>query len=194
MADSRLCTIPDCGKPIGRGARGLCFAHYKRWRRHGDPLGGRKTFRGDLPKFLQKVREYEGDDCIFWPYSRTHGRGFIRLGGRSFSVSRLMCEEMNGPPPKDRNEAAHSCNKGHLGCVTKKHLNWKTHQENMDDMEAAGSRARGETHGFAKLTNADVSHIRILLTDKKITEVAALFGISRQAVNDIKHQRTWRHI
>lgn len=38
MATSRLCSIPDCGKPTI--ARGWCPAHYKRWRLHGDPLAG----------------------------------------------------------------------------------------------------------------------------------------------------------
>lgn len=37
MADSRICSIPDCGKP--RFGREWCNAHYTRWHRHGDPLG-----------------------------------------------------------------------------------------------------------------------------------------------------------
>jgi len=32
------CSIPDC--PELRRARGYCINHWKRWRRHGDPLGG----------------------------------------------------------------------------------------------------------------------------------------------------------
>jgi hypothetical protein len=35
------CTIDECTKPA-RG-RGWCEAHYARYRRHGDPLGGRWT-------------------------------------------------------------------------------------------------------------------------------------------------------
>lgn len=33
------CTIRDCGKPSV--ARGWCEGHYRRWRRHGNPLGGK---------------------------------------------------------------------------------------------------------------------------------------------------------
>lgn len=40
MADQALCSIPDCGKPQVN-FRGWCNAHYRRWRRHGDPLRGR---------------------------------------------------------------------------------------------------------------------------------------------------------
>ncbi|MDB5612048.1 MAG: hypothetical protein JWP25_8948 [Bradyrhizobium sp.] len=42
MADSPICSIPNCGKPA-LNIRGYCNAHYIRWRRHGDPLGGGKT-------------------------------------------------------------------------------------------------------------------------------------------------------
>lgn len=42
MAEFRLCSIPNCGKPC-RSA-GLCGGHYERQRRYGDPLGG-GTFR-----------------------------------------------------------------------------------------------------------------------------------------------------
>lgn len=38
MPDSRLCSIPECSKPIK--ARKLCSAHHTRWLRHGRPSGG----------------------------------------------------------------------------------------------------------------------------------------------------------
>lgn len=41
MAHSRVCSIPDCGK--SHYAHGWCESHYKRWRRHGDPLAGQGT-------------------------------------------------------------------------------------------------------------------------------------------------------
>ena len=40
MPPSRGCSIPECPHP--HVARGWCWRHYQRWRRHGDPLlGGR---------------------------------------------------------------------------------------------------------------------------------------------------------
>ena len=47
MANSRLCSIPDCGKPARNHRLCLCTAHEKRLIRHGDPLKGGR-FR--LPK------------------------------------------------------------------------------------------------------------------------------------------------
>lgn len=38
MANPKLCSIPDCGKPAY--GHGWCSAHYSRWYRHGDPLAG----------------------------------------------------------------------------------------------------------------------------------------------------------
>jgi hypothetical protein len=36
MAETRLCSIPGCGKP--HRSRGFCDMHYQRFRRNGDPL------------------------------------------------------------------------------------------------------------------------------------------------------------
>lgn len=41
---SITCVIPGC--PAPRLARGWCDAHYRRWRRHGNPLGGRHHITG----------------------------------------------------------------------------------------------------------------------------------------------------
>lgn len=45
MAQTSLCSIPDCGKP-SKG-RGLCQKHYARLRRLGDPLAGERKVYGD---------------------------------------------------------------------------------------------------------------------------------------------------
>ncbi len=44
MAAFPLCSIPNCGKTVRSVACGMCNAHYKRFIRHGDALGG-GTFR-----------------------------------------------------------------------------------------------------------------------------------------------------
>lgn len=46
MADPRLCSISECGKPVL--CRGYCSAHYSRFRLYGDPLGG-SYFRQKQP-------------------------------------------------------------------------------------------------------------------------------------------------
>lgn len=56
--DKRTCTIDGCdGKPVGRG---WCSAHWQRWRRNGDPLGGAPS-----PKARKSVDYPDGTrDCL----------------------------------------------------------------------------------------------------------------------------------
>lgn len=48
----RVCSINECEKP--HIARGWCFMHYQRWRRHGDPsfvLGKEPPNHGELSRY-----------------------------------------------------------------------------------------------------------------------------------------------
>lgn len=40
----RTCSIDGCGKP--HAARGWCYSHWERWKRHGDPLAGKRINKG----------------------------------------------------------------------------------------------------------------------------------------------------
>lgn len=160
MATSRICSIPDCGKP--HDSHGYCGAHAQRFKRHGDPHGGR-TPEGALPKFVNDVvLPYQGDDCLMWPYSRTKGYAMMIQSKRTIYISRLVCEARNGLPPSPDHQAAHSCGKGHLGCVTPRHLSWKTRKENMADTVPHGTHKRGERHPLAKLNGDQVREIQAL--------------------------------
>lgn len=165
--------------------------HYQRFRNHGDPLGGR-TLNGATEEYYRTiVLNYEGDDCLIWPYTRAGaGYGLMHRGGKAIIVSRAVCEEINGPPPTESHQAAHSCGKGHLGCVTKGHLSWKTPIDNQADRLTHGTLPRGERHGQSKLTEADVREIRSLKGKETQRAIAKRFGISRPNVSNI--QRGWK--
>ena len=141
MANPRICSVDGCDKPIE--ARGWCKPHYRRWYNHGDPLAG-KTLRGESERWLrEEALAYSGDDCLIWPYAKTNkgygdGYGRTKIDGRKVIVSRFICEKVNGVPPTQRHQAAHSCGNGHLGCVTPKHLSWKTPEQNWDDRRLHG--------------------------------------------------------
>jgi hypothetical protein len=149
MANPTMCSINGCGKRVE--ARGWCNAHYRKWRRNGDPESGR-TPEGDLIKFFNEfVLHHQGDDCLIWPYGRSKsGYGIMTLNGKQGSVHRFVCTAINGPPPFEKAEAAHSCGKGHLGCVSPHHLRWATRVENQADMIIHGTVCRGEKHWSAK--------------------------------------------
>lgn len=193
MATSRICSIPDCGKPH-RG-KGWCDRHLARWKAHGDPLGGRATAFGEAQRFFrEKVLTYDGDECLIWPFSKTaHGYGWMRnpIVSRMVVVSRMVCEHANGPAPVRGLDAAHSCGKGHEGCVAKRHLSWKTHAANGSDMIAHGSSPRGERHGQVKITEEQAREIRGLRGLSGQKEIAARFNISIATVSMIQRGRRW---
>jgi hypothetical protein len=69
-------------------------------------------------------------------------------------------------------------------------LAYGTVQRNIDDRDAAGRTARGEAHGMAKLTAAQVDEIRTL-EGTPAAEVAERFGVKRASIYAIWSGRTW---
>src|SRR5687768_13870758 len=137
-----------------------------------------KTARHEAQKFLQELLSYEGDECLMWPYMvGSDGVGRMWFKGKPRRVPRVICEAAHGPPPTPDHEAAHSCGKGHLACVTKGHLSWKTHVENIADKFIHGTIAKGERQGSAKLTEADVRTILALKGIVAQRRIAARFGV-----------------
>jgi len=191
MATSRLCSIPDCGKPAK--VRGWCQNHYSRWRKHGDPSAGRIN-RGDaLRYFREVVLVYDGDQCLTWPFSKNGGYGQMRFDGKPQLVSRLVCEAVYGPPPSPRHAAAHNCGKGDLGCCSPNHLRWATYAENSADQVLHGTSIRGERQGHAKLTAEKVRQIREMAKrGTRYKHISETYAVAFQTVFDIVHRRTWK--
>lgn len=189
MATSRLCSIPDCGK-IAR-KRDYCQLHHDRYLRPADPFG-RRVPRGTALRFFHEVAlPYEGNDCLTWPLSTTKGYGQIRYDDRPQLVSRLVCAHVHGPAPTPDHQAAHSCGRGKFGCVTKRHLSWKTQVENEADKLIHGTSPRGEKSGTSKLTASNVLEIRALAGTMLHREIAAKFGIERRTVGHIIERHIW---
>lgn len=193
MAKSRLCSLPDCGKP--HDAYGYCRAHGARWKRHGDPLAGGKAFppRGEIEDFFRtKVLKATGPECLLWPYSRTSaGYGEIFFNGRRCHVHRLACEHANGPAPTPEHEAAHNCGKGHEGCVTLVHLEWKTAKQNAADRKIHGTDTFGERNGNSILTELDVREIRTMWPTYPMQHIGDQFGVTPEAIWLIIHRKNW---
>jgi len=165
MATSRLCSILDRGKPARVG----------------------KAYRF----FSEIVLPYDGNECLWWPFSKTDGYGHLRSSGQDYLVHRLACESINGEPPSSNHEAAHSCGNGHLGCVTRKHLSWKTRAENFADKVPHGTHSRGARQWNTILTEADVRGIRALEGKLFHREIAARYGIKPTTVSAIFRGDSW---
>lgn len=194
MATSRICSIKDCGKPVVN-VHGWCSAHYQRWHRHGDPLGGgapRGISKTALKYLEGVVLKYKGDECLIWPFSRQPtGYGRLSIDGKLSSAHRVVCERTNGAAPTSKHHAAHSCGKGMSGCVTPSHLRWATPSENNADKVSHGTSSRGEKNYLAKLTKADVLEIRRLEGSTPRSAIAKQFGVSEGHIQGLHTKRYW---
>jgi hypothetical protein len=185
------CSIEGCEKPID--GRGYCKSHYRRWQRHGDPLGGGIT-KGETLRYIQTtVLSYEGDDCLIWPYGYDgSGYGSAHYEGRHIRAHRLVCTLAYGKPDDPELQAAHTCGKGDQGCVNKNHLRWATRVENANDRYAHGTMSLGEHSWKAKLTADQVLDIRQLAgAGIPYTEIARRFGVSDGHIGKIVAYQKW---
>jgi hypothetical protein len=136
--------------------------------------------------------------CIEWTAGRNKaGYGRINRGRRgegTVLAHRLVWELKHGPIPPGM-EVCHSCD--NPPCCNEAHLFLGTHQDNVADMVAKdrGKHPKGEVHGRAKLTEADVVEIRRrLAAGESQRKIAASFGITQGPVCCIKTGRTWKHL
>lgn len=188
----KVCSVDGCTKLVE--AKGLCRSHYDRNRKYGDPLNG-STYHGEPMKFVSDVLANSvGTDCILWPFGKSGtGYGVITVRGKKVIASRYVCEAIHGPPPTPEHHAAHSCGKGHEGCVTPQHLRWATKIDNEHDKIVHGTHNRGERCGTAELTEAEAIEIRSLKGREHQSSLAKRFGVSQSTVSRIQNGKLWKH-
>lgn len=142
------CAESDCSEVVI--ARGWCWRHYQRWRRHGSPkivehsYPGHGTVEDLRMRFDRAVRKGEPDECWEWQSrSKAHGYGMIRFDRKYLGAHRVsLFLETGSWPPSDRPFVLHSCD--NPLCCNPAHLRFGTHDENMADMATRG-RHRGSS-------------------------------------------------
>ncbi|WP_396127281.1 HNH endonuclease signature motif containing protein [Corynebacterium sp. MSK071] len=120
----KTCTVDGCSKPVR--AIGYCAAHYKRNRRWGDPLGGRRarTFAESFELYVVRT-----NDC--WEWSGTKYRtGYTKLasGRKQILGHRWAYEHYRGEIPSGM-VIDHLCR--NRGCVNPAHMEVVTNEENL---------------------------------------------------------------
>ena len=119
----------------------------------------------------------------------------ITSGGKS-CIKRLhvlVCSAFHGPRPSEKHEVAHW--DGNRANARADNLRWATRKENFSDMVRHGTRAFGQTHHCAKLTEENVQEIkRMLRLGMTSTQISRVVGHSRQGINNIKSGRQWSHV
>jgi DNA-binding transcriptional regulator YiaG len=147
------------------------------------PSGEHLKGKGPGVLWIKEHMNYQGDDCLTWPYTIDpfYGRGRCSYNGKLYWAHRLMCEFVHGDAPEDRPQAAHSCGNGHLGCCNPRHLSWKTNSENQIERREHG-RPEGGKGTRTYLTPDQISEIR---TSKGIIpqlKLADKFGVKRGTI------------
>ena len=192
----KACAFDGCANNAHRdaeGKRGWCSTHYQRWRRYGDPSSKPGVPRPAIDWLEQHVGFY-GDDCLQWPFAvgdDGYGRVHIPGTGVLTTASRLMCRMAHGEPLNPTMEAAHTCGKGHNGCVNPKHLYWASSTTNHADKVEHGTTNRGERQWMSKLTETDVHEIRRLLGSMTQKAIADLYGVDQSTISNIKRVKDW---
>jgi hypothetical protein len=195
MAKNRICSIAGCFKP--HDAKGFCKKHYYRWSKYGtfDPLP--QTKLQQAVAFVNDALTSGTDDCILWPtHLRMSDNGYGRVphDGRTVGAHRLVCILAHGPEPFAKADAAHRC--GVRRCVNPRHVRWATRTENHLDTVLHGTNPRGERHGRAKLTEADVLEMRRMRRVSGAThdEIGRQFGVSTSTAHNAITGRRWGYL
>lgn len=162
--------------------------------------------RSLFDRFWEKVDVRGDDECWLWKGARGSGAGYgaiVVRGSRLEKAHRVAWMLANASEVPDDMWVLHRCDNNL--CVNPSHLFVGTRQDNVDDMmrkrrhgshRGRVSFARGEQHGQAKLTSADVRVIRRRLAEGGSTqqEIATDYRVSRGLIGMIGRREIWLHV
>lgn len=184
-----LCSVPDCSKIVI--ARGWCNKHYLRWQKHGDPLKSAPPRIRKTIEWIEDHANYAGDECLIWPFARHPTNGYPEMYGDR--ANGVMCSKAHGPPPTPEHEVAHSCGKGHEGCINPRHLRWATKIENYADRILHGTDTLGERNGSALLSRQQVLNI-YQRRSEDANQLSAEFGVIAGTIRKIWTGERWSSV
>lgn len=149
----------------------------------------RRARKGEGLRFIKEL-DINSQKCILWPFGVTdkgYGSMYIdkkHWGSHQYSLTMHFREAA-------RDEIC--CHKPNIChnrlCINPNHLYWGSHKENIRDRWEDGTSSRGENSGNSKLTEKDV--LKIKPDPRKYSEIAHDYGVSYNAISNIKNERTW---
>jgi hypothetical protein len=143
----------------------------------------------DVAKERLLVGRVLSGDCWLWAKCKNR-RGYGRLGlfGKVYLTHRVSYRIFVGQ--FGAQEILHKCDT--TGCFNPEHLFAGTQLDNMRDMHAKNRAPAGSRSNLAKLTESQVLKIR---ADTRLhREIAADYGITKNAVFLIRKRACWKHI
>lgn len=150
-----------------------------------------------IERIMDKSIPEPNSGCWLWTAAHNpNGYGFMWSGSKREYSHRLSYTLFKGPIPSGLN-VLHKCDQP--ACVNPDHLSVGTQSENLRDMVRKGRNTKvalkGSKNPKAKLTDADIAHIRG--ANKRpgyLYELAAIYGVSRSTICAIRNRRGWTHL
>lgn len=171
-----------------------CVSHYRRKKAYGDPLATPIGQRGAIEWVAAAivVAMLSGtDDCILHPFGTKEGYGSgVNFQGKRLRLHELVLIFTGRVPPGTGGATRHLC--GVPKCLNFRHITPGTGKENYADAVRHGTAILGEMHYMALITADDARAIRA--SSERSVVLGERYGISRQAVADIRAGRTWKHV
>ncbi len=148
-------------------------------------------------RFWEKVtKSTKPDGCWLWtvkPKSKKSPYAAIKIRGKGSQMVHRFSYELHYGPIPDGLCVCHRCDTPL--CIRPDHLFLGTLADNNSDMASKGRAARGEGHGWSKLTDAQVVEIRALRKSGLLyREIGERFGITPENVGYIIRRVRWKHV
>ena len=191
----KKCSINGCKNNLL--AKSYCATHYRRNALYGGPLVVKQVQLHIDPKerFFKLMERVTESGCWLWTGTvGDTGYGWIHINGGRIRAHRYSWKIHMGDIPAGM-YVLHKCDV--RLCVNPGHLFLGTHQDNMRDATIKGRMSRGEKCGTGKLSNNQALEIKRRLKTGEYNTLAALgveYGVSGASIEDIKAERTWRHL
>lgn len=205
------CKVDGCtGEYEGLG---YCTKHYQRFKKYGDPLGGKyhhsENPQGTKEYVLENIKyqpaptgEFYEDlvgPCWIWQrYVNKGGYGKFNVhdGNKSYFAHIVSFELSDGEISKEKPFVLHKCDV--RACCNPEHLYAGNQKDNgrdgsIRDRYSNRNPNRGEEHCCSILTKQQVDEIRSLRENKnmKYVEIAKIFGIQEGHVGKIIRGEIW---
>lgn len=192
MAHVKQCT--QCGADFTRNRKfsRLQWKLAKYCSRECSGLSAAAAHREELPPLEVRFRERFATSPGCWEWNGTidgYGYGVIDHAKHRYRAH-VLAVQFDGRQIPDGHIVRHKCD--NRRCVNPAHLETGTARDNAQDAVDRGRNSRGEKHGCAKLTEADVRNIRD--AEGSYAAIARQFGIARPTAARIKKRLAWAHV
>ena len=145
-------------------------------------------------RFAQKFERRGDDECWTWQAATAREYGVFYFQGRqtyAHRVSAFWAGLMSSV--RDKVIVRHKCDNPR--CVNPAHLETGTQADNINDCKKRGRICTGKDRWNSKLSEKKAIQIRELLRCKvKQKYIAAMYGVSHQAISNVKQKRTWGYV